>query len=108
MRTFDVGTYVVCTFGDKEIMAKVVYNNMDGKTLHVELEDNEFNIKYRKMKIKNVRHTDEMEELSSDEYLDLMILARSLSSTDLYYFSRNKLKNLQNYSCKNYPDVVQY
>ena len=108
MSTFDVGTHVVCKFGNKEVMAKVVYNNMDGKTLHVELEDNDFNVKYTKINLQYVYHTDEMEELSSDEYLDLMILARSLSSTDLYYFSRNKLKNLQNYSCKNYPDVVQY
>ena len=108
MRTFDVGTHVVCKFGNKEVMAKVVYNNMDGKTLHVELEDNDFNVKYTKINLQYVHHTDEMEELSSDEYLDLMILARSLSSTDLYYSFRNKLKNLQNDSCKKYPDVVQY
>ena len=98
MRKFDVGTYVVCKFEDREMLAKVIYFNKDGKTVHVELEDNEFNVKYTKVNLKKVRHIDEMDELTTDEYLDLMILARSLNATDLYYSYRNKLSKNDDYT----------
>ena len=91
MKKFNVGTPVVCTFGDNEVMGTVVHSSIDGVHVVVELEEKQSNRKYMKMKLKAVKHTDEMDELSSDEYLDLMILARSLKCTDLYYSFRNKL-----------------
>lgn len=91
MRKFKPGTHVICMFDNAEIMAKIVYINTDDNKAYVELESNEFNIQYTKVDLKKLRHTDEMDELTSDDYLDLMILARSLKCTDMYYSYRNKL-----------------